>query len=153
MAIIAINKDIFGGTGGPGHNAIPVYSDDKAPFGGQVIGPDGKQLKLVNSDESGMHYVIVDPIPLTKEENKFFSYKPDGVTPNYCRLWFRNPETGEGYDYADGVDMWVEYSHLRPYNPEPPAPMVTIDGTIIAGNISARYHVGPDGDWIKRIEG
>jgi len=150
MTIVAINKDIFGGTGGPGHNAIPVYSDDKAPFGGQVIGPDGKQLKLVNSEESGMHYVIVDPIPLTREEAKlFFSFKPDGVTPNYCHLWFRDPETGEGYDYGD-VAMWVEYSHLTPYNPAPPQPEIEINGTIVAGNISAQFHLGSDGDWIIR---
>lgn len=154
MTILETTMDIFGGSGGPNHNAIPMYSDNHAPNGGQVIGPDGRQLMLVNSEESGAHYITVNPFVISPEENihsRFVTFKSDGVTPNYIRMWIFNPETGHGEEYAPGVDLWGEYSHLRPYTPQPPQPEIMVDGTITAGNISAQFHVGEDGDWIVRI--
>lgn len=114
--------DIINGSGGPNNNSIPVYSDNKAPSGGQVYGANGKQLMLENSAESGVHYVIVDPTLITLEENsrsKFLTYKLNGKV-NYIKLWILNEDTGHGYDYSPGIEMWVEYSHLAPYQPAPP---------------------------------
>lgn len=114
--------DVVGGLGGPNGNAIPVYSDNKAPNGGQVIGPNGKQLMLENSEVSGVHYVIVDPALITKEENlnsRYITYNATGQV-NYIRLWILDAKTGHGVDYAFGIQMWVEYSHLSPYSTEPP---------------------------------
>lgn len=122
MAILSLIVDVYGGAGGPNDDSIPVYSDNKAPNGGQVRGANGLQLMLENSETSGVQYIIVNPDFLTEEENQggaFVSYKHDG-TPNYVRIWIRNPETGEGDDYAPGVEMWVEFSHLRPSGFEPP---------------------------------
>lgn len=113
---------IVGGSGGPYNNAIPVYGDNKAPNGGQIFGPNGKQLMLANSEASGVYYVIVDPALITGEENansRFMTYKTSGEV-NYIRLWILDEEVGHGHDYAPGVDMWVEYTHLTPYQVEPP---------------------------------
>lgn len=115
-------RDIYGGSGGPSQNAIPVYSDKNAPNGGQAFGKDGKQLMLENSDVSGIHYVIVDPTLITAEENgngNFMTYKDDGQV-YYIRIWFLG-EDGHGFDYAPGIPMWVEYSHLKLYTPTPPS--------------------------------
>lgn len=116
---------IVGGAGGPYNNAIPVYGDNKAPNGDQVFGPNGNQLMLVNSEQSGVHYIIVDPALITKEDNvnsRFMTFKADGKI-NYVRAWILNELTGHGEDYAPGVEMWMEFSHLDAYEPEPaPAP-------------------------------
>jgi hypothetical protein len=127
MSIIEQIVNIVGGQGGPNDNAIPVYSDNKAPNGGQVKGANGLQLMLENSVDSGYQYIMVDPDLLTKAENGnglFLTYKADGSV-NYAKLWVLNPETGHGEPYAPGVEMWVEYSHLKPADiPTPPQPPV-----------------------------
>lgn len=124
--------DIFGGTGGPLQNAIPVYADNKAPNGDQVFGPTGSQLMLWNSVGSDTHYIIVDVLQLTPQENvgsKFVTFKPNGE-PNYVRMWFLDPDTNHGYDYGD-VPMWVEFSHLKPYIPEVPGEPVSLRKLLI----------------------
>ena len=129
MAILEQIVEIVGGMGGPNGNAIPVYADNKAPNGGWVYGADQKQLMLENTEITGVEYIIVNPFVISPEENehsKFVTYKPDGRTPNYVRLWILDPNSGEGVDYAPGVSMWVEYSHLHLVEeyiepPEPPA--------------------------------
>lgn len=115
MTIKELKVNIIGGMGGPNGDSIPIYSDNKAPNGGQVYGPNGMQLMLANTEISGIQYIIVDPQLLTKEENAnglFLSYKSDG-TVNYARMWIYDPETGHGEQYAPGIDMWAEYSHLE----------------------------------------
>lgn len=123
MAIKELKVDIVGGRGGPNGDSIPIYSDNKAPRGGQVYGPNGSQLMLSNTEVSGNQYIIVNPELITKEENAnglFLSYKPDG-TISYARMWIYDPETGHGEEYAPGVDMWAEYSHLaKSMDEEPP---------------------------------
>jgi len=121
MTIVSVIVDIVGGMGGPNDNAIPVYADNKAPNGEQLIGPNGKQLMLENSSVSGVQYIVVNPTLLTPEENAhnaFVTFKADGK-PNYCRFWILNPETGKGEDYA-GETMWGEYSHFKTTTEEPP---------------------------------
>ncbi len=153
MTIIAIAKSIIGGTGGPNHDSIPLYNDNKAPFGNHPVDPQGHQLMFPNSAISGTYYVTVDPFSITPEENAhnvFVTFKPDGK-PNYIRLWIRDPITGNGKEYSPDFPLWAEYSHFAPYTPEPPAPPeATIDGTITAAGVNAEFHVGPDGDWIRR---
>ena len=115
--------DIVGGAGGPNGDSIPVYGDNKAPNGDQVIGPNGSQLLLPNSAVDDTHYVIVNLSKLTPQENigsRFVTYKLNG-SPNYVRLWFLNEDTGQGQDYGI-YPMWVEYSHLAPYTPDEPQP-------------------------------
>ena len=140
MSIVSVVVNIVGGSGGPNDNAIPIYADNKAPNGNQVIGANGLQLMLENSGVSGIQYIIVNPSLLTEAENarnQFVTFKQDG-TPNYARLWIRDPATGKGEDYAPGVSMWAEYAHLQSAGaPEPPAPP--------AGDIST-FEI----DWAKR---
>jgi len=122
--------------GGPNHNAIPIYGDNKAPNGIQVKGANGLQLMLENSNVSGVQYIIVNPALITEAENvhnQFVTFKQDGQ-PNYIRLWIRNSETGKGDDYAPGVSMWAEYSHLQVAEaPTPPTPPIGDESTFVIG--------------------
>jgi hypothetical protein len=134
-------RDIVGGLGGPNSNAIPVYSYHNAPHGGQAIGSNGQPLMLENSEVSGTHYVIVDPSLITQEENsndKFMTFKDNGEA-NYIRIWVMD-EDGHGVPMGE---YWVEYSHLKLYepdiNPEPATGKsyrieLTVTGTITETN-------------------
>jgi hypothetical protein len=133
-------RDIVGGSGGPNGNAIPVYSDHNAPHGGQAIGSNGQPLMLANSEVSGIHYVIVDPSLITQEENdndKFMTFKDNGEV-NYIRIWVMG-EDGHGVPIVSTGETWVEYTHLKLYEPDtPPEPVtgksyrleLTVTGTI-----------------------
>jgi hypothetical protein len=134
MSIVSVTVNIVNGMGGPNHNAIPIYADNKAPNGNQVIGANGLQLMLENSNVSSIQYIIVNPQLITEAENAhnaFVTFKQDGQ-PNYIRLWIRNPDTGQGEDYAPGVSMWAEYSHLQVAEaPEPPEPPEGDESTFV----------------------
>ena len=133
MSIVSVIVNIVGGMGGPNNNAIPIYSDNKAPKGVQVYVANGMQLMLENSAVSGIQYIIVNPTLLSKEENAnntFVSFKPDG-RPNYIRMWRRDPKTGLGDNY-NGAPMWGEYSHLQSAEaPEPPTPPAGDESTFV----------------------
>jgi hypothetical protein len=125
MSIVSVTVNIVNGMGGPNHNAIPIYADNKAPGGEQVKGANGLQLMLENSNVSGVQYIIVNPQLITKEENEhdaYMSFKADGQV-NYIHIWILNPKTGRGEDYAGKYPMWAEYSHLQVAEaPMPPTP-------------------------------
>lgn len=108
-----IYKQIVNGKGGLDGNSIPVYSDHNAPYGGKILNVVGNQLMLPN----GFRLVVVDPLTITSDENdheKFMTFKDNGEV-NYIRAWILDEDTGHGVDY-NGQTMWVEYSHLAPYD-------------------------------------
>lgn len=95
---------VFGGSGGINNDSIPVYSDDKAPNGDQLI-VNGKQVMLKNDFE----LVCVDRAQLIEGVDNisaFFSRN------GYARVWRLNPVSMVGEDIVPGKQAWVEDSHL-----------------------------------------
>jgi hypothetical protein len=122
MAVIEQVVDIVKGMGGPNGDSIPIYADKNAPKGAWVFAPGGGLLMLQNTEISGIQYIMVNPSLLSEKENegsKFITYTDDGK-PYYARIWIRDPYSGRGMDYAPGVEMWAECTHLMPNNSAEP---------------------------------
>lgn len=100
--------NVVGGTGGSKNDSIPVYADDKAPRGDQII-INGKQLMLPN----GFELVCVDRSALLDgvedESIRSFFSKDD----KYCRVWLLDRDTMTGVEIVSGKNAWVECSHLE----------------------------------------
>lgn len=141
MAIVEQTVEIVGGMGGPNANSIPIYGDKNAPHGAWVYDAKGNALMLENTEVSGVQYIRVNPTLLTQEENdrsRFVTWKENGE-PYYARIWILNPETGEGEDYAPGVTMWAECTHLKPVlDEEPPVDPPTGEFSIFVIDWEAR---------------
>lgn len=119
--------EIFGATGSPGGNSIPLYASKKAPNGDWLMSEKSSPINPVQKTlRNGTPMVMVDPdkVPTVQEKA---SGTPlwdcvDGVrffnSNGYCRVWLYSPEPdsagGHGVDVVSGYEAWMETSHLRP---------------------------------------